>query len=149
VCPLSKSGSNNLTTILLCFRLSAGTTLLVKSVVISLYSIATYSGLVWLIIMGLGFDDWVYWHFFTITINYDSSQSVTVYNLLHSLLDHEWLFFHYIEWQITAHTLNCLERHLSDESYEESRTDVSLLWISHLILDWSLNAANAWINSLL
>jgi hypothetical protein len=26
-----------------------------------------------LIIMGSGFDDWVYWHFFTIAVNYDSS----------------------------------------------------------------------------
>jgi hypothetical protein len=23
--------------------------------------------------MGSGFDDWVYWHFFTITVNYKSS----------------------------------------------------------------------------
>jgi hypothetical protein len=35
-----------------------------------------YKGLVWLIIMGSGFNDWVYWHFFTITINYYSSQSI-------------------------------------------------------------------------
>jgi hypothetical protein len=40
--------------------------------------------------MGSGFDDWVYWHFFTIKINCNSSQSVTVYYSLHSLLDHEW-----------------------------------------------------------
>jgi hypothetical protein len=26
--------------------------------------------------MGSGFDDWVYWHFFTLTINYYSSQSI-------------------------------------------------------------------------
>jgi hypothetical protein len=23
--------------------------------------------------MGSGFDDWVYWHFFTITVDYDSA----------------------------------------------------------------------------
>jgi hypothetical protein len=31
--------------------------------------IVMYWGLAWLIIMGSGFDDWVYWHFFTITVN--------------------------------------------------------------------------------
>jgi hypothetical protein len=30
-------------------------------------------GVPWLIITGSGFDDWIYWHFFTITINYNSS----------------------------------------------------------------------------
>jgi hypothetical protein len=30
--------------------------------------------------MGSGFDDWIYWHFITITINYDGSQSMTVYD---------------------------------------------------------------------
>jgi hypothetical protein len=33
-------------------------------------------GVAWLIIMGSGFDDWIYWHFFTITINYYSSYSI-------------------------------------------------------------------------
>jgi hypothetical protein len=37
------------------------------------YNILTYSGLAWLIIMGSGFDDLVYWLFFTITVNYNSS----------------------------------------------------------------------------
>jgi hypothetical protein len=32
------------------------------------------SGLSWRIIMGSGLDDWIYWHFFTITINHDSSR---------------------------------------------------------------------------
>jgi hypothetical protein len=36
----------------------------------------TYKGLAWLIIMGFRFDDWVYWHFFTITVDYYSSQSI-------------------------------------------------------------------------
>jgi hypothetical protein len=35
--------------------------------------IVTYKGFAWLIIPGSGFDDWVYWHFFTITLNYNSS----------------------------------------------------------------------------
>jgi hypothetical protein len=29
-------------------------------------------------IMGSGLDDWIYWHFFTITINYNSPQSMAV-----------------------------------------------------------------------
>jgi hypothetical protein len=37
------------------------------------------------IIMGSGFDDWVYWHFFTVTINYYSSHTIlTVEVPLHS-----------------------------------------------------------------
>jgi hypothetical protein len=36
-------------------------------------AIVTYSGLAWLIAVGSGLDDWVYWHFFTITVNYSSS----------------------------------------------------------------------------
>jgi hypothetical protein len=35
--------------------------------------IVTSQGFAWLIIMGSGFDNWVYWHFFTITVNYKSS----------------------------------------------------------------------------
>jgi hypothetical protein len=47
------------------------------------------------------FDDWIYWHFFAIKINYARSQSMTVY-------DHDSLLFYCDEWQpgITAHTLN-------------------------------------------
>jgi hypothetical protein len=44
--------------------------------------------------MGFGFDDWIYWLFFAIAINYDSSQSMTVYDSLHSWLDHQRLLFH-------------------------------------------------------
>jgi hypothetical protein len=36
------------------------------------------SGVRWLIIMGSGLDDGIYWHFFTITTNYNSSQLMTV-----------------------------------------------------------------------
>jgi hypothetical protein len=43
--------------------------------------------------MGSGFDDWIYWHFFTITVNYDSSQSMTVYDSLSSLLNYQCLPF--------------------------------------------------------
>jgi presenilin-like A22 family membrane protease len=35
--------------------------------------IVTHMGLALLIIMGSGFDDWIYWHFFTITVSYKSS----------------------------------------------------------------------------
>jgi hypothetical protein len=28
--------------------------------------------------MGSGLDDWIYWHFFAITIKYDTSRPVTV-----------------------------------------------------------------------
>jgi hypothetical protein len=34
--------------------------------------IVTCKGLAWRIITGSGFDDWLYWHFFTITVNYNS-----------------------------------------------------------------------------
>jgi hypothetical protein len=34
--------------------------------------------------MGSRCDDWVYWHFFTITFNSDSLQSVTLYDSFHS-----------------------------------------------------------------
>jgi hypothetical protein len=36
-------------------------------------SIFTYKGFAWQIIVDSGFDEWVYWHFFTITVNYNSS----------------------------------------------------------------------------
>jgi hypothetical protein len=48
----------------------------------------TYREFWWLIIMGSEFDDW---HFFTISLNYDRPQSMSVYDSLHSLLDHECL----------------------------------------------------------
>jgi hypothetical protein len=38
--------------------------------------IVPYSSLVWLIIMDSGLDDSIYWHFVTITINDNSSQSM-------------------------------------------------------------------------
>jgi hypothetical protein len=43
--------------------------------------------------MGSGLDDWIYWHFFTSTLSYDSSQSMALSDSLHSLLDHERLLF--------------------------------------------------------
>jgi hypothetical protein len=46
-------------------------------------------------------DDWIYWHFFTITINYDYSQSVTAQDSPHSLLDYECLLFYCEERRIT------------------------------------------------
>jgi hypothetical protein len=53
--------------------------------------------------MGSEFEDWIYWHFFTITMNYNSSQSMNVYDSLHSLLDHERILFHCDEWRRTNH----------------------------------------------
>jgi hypothetical protein len=38
--------------------------------------IVTCEEFVWLIIPGSGLDDWVYWHFLTITTNYYSSRSI-------------------------------------------------------------------------
>jgi hypothetical protein len=52
--------------------------------------------------MGSTLNYWIYWHFFTIPINYDSSQSMTVYDSLHSLLDHERLLFHCDQWRTTS-----------------------------------------------
>jgi hypothetical protein len=54
-----------------------------------------------LIITGSGFDDLIYLYFFTITINSDSSQSMTAWDTLHSLLDHERPLFHCVEWRTT------------------------------------------------
>jgi hypothetical protein len=40
------------------------------------YYYCQVSGISWLIITGSGLDDSIYWHFFTITTNYNSSQSM-------------------------------------------------------------------------
>jgi hypothetical protein len=83
-------------------------------------------GVAWRIIMGSGLDDWIYWHVFAITINYKSSQSLTLW--LHSLLDYECLPFHYHEWRITTELVlgsafycDCLQRRLSDECSSDLR----------------------------
>jgi hypothetical protein len=60
-------------------------------------------GVAWLTIMGSGFDNWVYWHFYTIKIYYDSSKSMTVYDSLRSLLDHKRLLFYCDQWRKTNH----------------------------------------------
>jgi hypothetical protein len=52
------------------------------------------SGVPRLIITSSGLDDLVYWHFFTIIINCNSSRSVTVRDSLHSLLDYACLLFY-------------------------------------------------------
>jgi hypothetical protein len=49
---------------------------------ITFYYIDTYSGLARLVTMGSGFDYWVYWHFFTITIYYYSPQLIISRTLL-------------------------------------------------------------------
>jgi hypothetical protein len=43
--------------------------------------IVTYKGFVWLITMGSRFDDWVYWHFFTITLDHNSSHIELLLNI--------------------------------------------------------------------
>jgi hypothetical protein len=40
---------------------------------ISHFNIVTYRVFAWPIIMGSRFDDWIYWHFFTITLHYNCS----------------------------------------------------------------------------
>jgi hypothetical protein len=69
-------------------------------------------------ITGSRTDGWIHWCNFIITISYDSSESVTVYDSLSSLMNHERLLFAVTndERRIPAHTLNCLERLLSVES---------------------------------
>jgi hypothetical protein len=47
------------------------------------------------------FDDWVYWHFFTITVHYNSSHLMTVCDVPHSLLAHERLLCHCDELLLT------------------------------------------------
>jgi hypothetical protein len=36
------------------------------------------------LITGSGLDYWIYWHFFTITINYNSTESMTAKDSFHS-----------------------------------------------------------------
>jgi hypothetical protein len=79
----------------------------------------------WLIIISFGFKDLIYWYFFAITINYDSSQSMTLYDSHHSLLDHERLLFHCDEWRTTNHCSHI------EFSYESRLSDESLLRINY------------------
>jgi hypothetical protein len=65
-------------------------------------NIIMYLGLAWLLTTSPGLDEWIYWHFFTVTNSYDSSQSMTVDESLHSSLHHERLLFHCDEWRMTA-----------------------------------------------
>jgi hypothetical protein len=51
--------------------------------------IVRYKWFAWLIIMGSGFDDWIYWHFFTITINCNSSHSQLLLNVCLTNLSEE------------------------------------------------------------
>jgi hypothetical protein len=74
-----------------------------KDFLINIY--CPVSGLAWLIIMGSGINDWIYWHFFTITLNYGSSYLMTLYDSLHSLPD--WTVTNG-EGLFSAHTLNSL-----------------------------------------
>jgi hypothetical protein len=49
--------------------------------------IAKYSGFEWLIIVGSEFVDWMYWHFFTTAVNYNSSHIELLLNALRLLSD--------------------------------------------------------------
>jgi hypothetical protein len=115
------------------------------------------SGYPWLIIKGSALDDWIYCHFFTITINYNSSQSVTACDSLHSLLDYDCLLFH-SDWlgsdlrighifrfrcplvntpQLNTPLLNCLRNSVTNEwlmpNDDSLRRNWTLLWINSRI----------------
>jgi hypothetical protein len=88
--------------------------------------------------MGSGLHVWFYWQFFTITVSYNSPQSVTVYDSLHSSPDYECLPFlcdwlgsdlrigHFFSFrcplintlQLNTQLLNCLLNTLTKESLE-------------------------------
>jgi hypothetical protein len=68
------------------------------------FVLSRMTGSVWLIIMGSGLDDWIYWHLFTITVSYNSLQSMAVGDSLHSLLDYECLLFYCDESALTHWT---------------------------------------------
>jgi hypothetical protein len=57
------------------------------------YISVTYKGLSWRIIMGYGVDDRVYWHFFTITVNYYSSHIELLLNDV-CLINFPWRISH-------------------------------------------------------
>jgi hypothetical protein len=56
-------------------------------------------GLAWRIIMGSGFHDWGYWHFFTITVNCKSSH-------IELLLDAVWRTCHWLERPLSHELMN-------------------------------------------
>jgi hypothetical protein len=80
--------------------------------------------------MGSECDDWVYWHFYTITLNSDSLQSMTVYyDSPHSLLDHERLLFYYDEQELLLTPWTALnDVCLSNESWSLSLSLSLMLW---------------------
>jgi hypothetical protein len=67
--------------------------------------------------MGSGFHEWTYWHIFTITTIYSSSKSMTAYDSLHSLLDHECLLF-YCDKSLLTHWTALNDVCLTNHSYE-------------------------------
>jgi hypothetical protein len=88
--------------------------------------------LITLIIMGSGLDDWTCWRFFTITTNYSSSQSMTVWDSLHSSLDYERLLFN-CDWLGSDLRVG----HLRNTKYEWTQLD-SLTAASPWIHEWTL-----------
>jgi hypothetical protein len=65
------------------------------------YILPRVPGLVWLILMGSRFDDWIYWHFFIITVNYNSTHI--------ELLLHDVCLTHTV-WRISRRSLYRLAR---------------------------------------
>jgi hypothetical protein len=64
------------------------------------YNTVTYPEFAWLIIMGSGFDDWVYWHFFTITLNYNSSNIELLHDVCLGWISN-WFLTNF--WLISIH----------------------------------------------
>jgi hypothetical protein len=86
-------------------------------------------GFAWQIIMGSGLDVWIYWHFFTITVDYDNLKSMTVYDSLHSLLDHDCLLFQCDEIRTTNHCSH-LEQPWTTSVWRFTPTNELLLFIT-------------------
>jgi hypothetical protein len=86
--------------------------------------IVTYERFAWLIITGSGLDDWIYLHFFPVKINYNSSQSVTLWDSLYSLLDYECLLFCCDEWRTkNFFRINSAERFHVSSVYNFGRSE--------------------------
>jgi hypothetical protein len=79
-----------------------------------------YEGLAWRIIMGSRFDDWVYWHFFTITVEYNSSHVELFLDgaCFLSLYEESLTVFLVSDWSLVSGILDlCSESQYESESY--------------------------------
>jgi hypothetical protein len=85
-------------------------------------NIVTHKGLAWLIIMGSRFRDWIYWHFFTITVNYDSSHielllnDVCLTNLYEESLPVVWIS----DWSPVSRILDRVESYVTTDGQSAS-----------------------------